>query len=67
MSIPQPIQIWPNHDQIISAYYQLSADKLTKKTVENKQGVTVIPVHLLYKQGNLQVVLQKTDILSETT
>ena len=38
MSIPQPIQIWPNHDQIISAYYQLSADKLTKKTVEKKQG-----------------------------
>ena len=38
MSIPQPLQIWPNHDQIISAYYQLSADELTKKTVEKKQG-----------------------------
>ncbi|MGB2461025.1 MAG: phosphoenolpyruvate carboxykinase (ATP), partial [Flavobacteriaceae bacterium] len=38
MSIPQPLQIWPNHDQIILAYYQLSADELTKKTVEKKQG-----------------------------
>ena len=38
MSIPRPLHIWPNHDQIISAYYQLSADELTKKTVENKQG-----------------------------
>lgn len=38
MSTPQPIQLWSNHDQIISAYYQLSADELTNKTVENKQG-----------------------------
>jgi phosphoenolpyruvate carboxykinase (ATP) len=38
MSLPQPLQIWPNHDQVISAYYQLSADELTIKTVENKQG-----------------------------
>ena len=38
MSIPQPLQIWPNHYQIILAYYQLSADELTKKTVEKKQG-----------------------------
>ena len=38
MSIPQNLQIWPNHDQIILAYYQLSADELTKKTVEKKQG-----------------------------
>ena len=59
MSIPQPLQIWTNQDQIISAYYQLSADELTKKTIENKQGQSVIRVRLLYKQENLQVVLQK--------
>ena len=39
MSIPQPLQIWANQDQIISAYYQLSADELAKKTIENKQGI----------------------------
>ena len=38
MSIPQSIQIWQNDDQIISAYYQLSSDELTKKTIENRQG-----------------------------
>ena len=38
MSIPQPLQIWTNQEQIISAYYQLSADELTKKTIENKEG-----------------------------
>jgi phosphoenolpyruvate carboxykinase (ATP) len=38
MSITQNLQIWPNHDQIISAYYQLSAEELTKKTIEKKQG-----------------------------
>ena len=38
MSIPQNLQIWPNHDKIISAYFQLNADELTKKTVENKLG-----------------------------
>ena len=38
MSTPKNLNIWPNHHQIISAYYQLGADELTKKTIENKQG-----------------------------
>ena len=38
MSTPQSIQIWPNHNLKILAYYQLNADELTKKTVEKKQG-----------------------------
>ena len=30
MSNPQPIAIWPNQDQVISAYYQRDADELIK-------------------------------------
>ena len=51
MSIPQPLKIWPNHDQIVSAYYQLSDDELTKKTVENKQGTISDTGALVVKTG----------------
>ena len=51
MSIPQPLQIWANQDQIISAYYQLSADELTKKTIENKQGIISNSGALIVKTG----------------
>ena len=51
MSIPQPLQIWTNQEQIISAYYQLSADELTKKTIENKQGIISNSGALIVKTG----------------
>ena len=51
MSIPQPLQIWANQDQIISAYYQLSADELAKKTIENKQGIISNSGALIVKTG----------------
>ena len=37
-------------EQTISAYYQLSADELTKKTIENKQGIISIGA-LIVKTG----------------
>ena len=66
MSIPQSIQIWQNDEQIISAYYQLSSDELTKKTIENRQGKMCDTGVSLYKQENSQVVPQKIAISSKT-
>ena len=37
MSKPKSIQLWPDHDLRISAHYQLSANRLINKTVEENQ------------------------------
>ena len=64
MSIPQPLKIWPNHDQIVSAYYQLSDDELTKKQSKTNKEQSVNGA-LVVKQENLQVFSKRSVFVND--
>ena len=51
MSKPKSIQLWPDHDLSISAYYQLGANQLINKTVEENQGTISSTGALIIKTG----------------
>ena len=51
MSKPKFIQLWSDHDLLISAHYQLSADQLINKTVEENQGTISSTGALIIKTG----------------
>ena len=51
MSKPKSIQLWSHHVLRISAHYQLSADQLISKTVEENQGTISSTGELIIKTG----------------
>ena len=51
MSKPKSIQLWSHHVLRISAHYQLSADQLISKTVEENQGTISSTGALIIKTG----------------
>ena len=51
MSKPKSIQLWSHHDLRISAHYQLCADQLISKTVEENQGTISSTGALIIKTG----------------
>ena len=65
MSKPKSIQLWSHHVLRISAHYQLSADQLISKTVEENQGTISSTGALIIKLENSLGDLQKTVISSK--
>ena len=51
MSKPKSIQLWPDHDLRISAHYQLIAEQLISKTVEESKGTISSTGALIIKTG----------------